>query len=44
MLDIIHKNFLRKAEWFLAYYLCQKGSSGSGRWAIFLWFLDEKTA
>ena len=35
---------LKKGWVVLAWYLCQRGSSGSGCWPTFLWFLDRKAA
>ena len=44
IMDVIQTNFWRNTEQFLAWYLCQKGSSGSGHWPKCLWLLNWKAA
>ena len=38
MLDVNHKNLWREAKWSLAYYLCQRGSSGIGGQHIYFFY------
>ena len=37
-----NNNFWRKTKWLLVWYLCQRGSSGSGCWRTFYSFSFEK--